>query len=168
MSYQIVGNTDPRVGVSIDGNQFIDINPQPGVELESTVTVEARDGAGNTARADFVVRVQKPIPALVIGPGTLKVVAGESRSFTVEIQDQFRRRYTAEEVELTTDFDTAAGTLTPATVKTKTGRATFTYNAGDLPDEDTVTIIAAIGVAAEIRVQVIDHTVYIPSLRTAP
>jgi hypothetical protein len=168
VTYQITGNSDPRTGVSIDSDNFIDINPEPGVELESTVTVEARDSAGNVAQGSFLVRVQEPMAAQIIVPAMLEVGINQEIEIEVEIHDQFRRLFAGEEVELTISNELASALVTPNTVTTSTGRATFSYSPGELPGTDFIAIDAGGEASAEITVVIGENKTFIPSLERAP
>lgn len=57
ISYSIFVNTDPRVGVSIDENNYIDINPEPDTTAESDVTIKAIDTLGNWVTNTFHISV---------------------------------------------------------------------------------------------------------------
>ncbi len=56
LSYVIDINTDPRCGVSIDANDYVDINPEPSWTGYSDVTVKVTGGV-DTARDTFRVTV---------------------------------------------------------------------------------------------------------------
>ncbi|HVG60443.1 MAG TPA: Ig-like domain-containing protein [Hyalangium sp.] len=120
VSYRILVNTDPRVGVSIDANANVDIAPAAGLEAESDVTIEARDTLGNRVTNTFHISVQRPRPTVLLAPAEVTMATHESRSIEVTIQDQFGRVVTTP-VEVL--FSTTLGTVAPERVSTDTGRA---------------------------------------------
>ncbi len=168
VTYRIIGNSDPRVGVSIDTNNHIDINPDPGVEVESTITIEALDHVGNRAEGTFQIRVQKPKATSLIVPSALTLSRNEAREIEVEIHDQFNHLFNGTAVELSfyKGFDSA--TLTPETITTSTGRATVTYTAGEETGTDTLSVVAPGGIMAEIAIEIAPDRTFLPKLEHAP
>lgn len=165
VTYSIIGNTDPRVGVSIDASANIDIHPQPNVEAESDVTVKGCDTAGNCAQGVFTVRVQKPQAVLIAAPPAVRVAANGTRSIDVEIQDQWLRVYTGKTITLNFESEDGLGVLTPESVTTSTGKARVTYQAGPNTGEDTVSIFAAGGLSAEILIAITEgRELYLPMI----
>ncbi len=168
VTYSIVGNTDPRVGVSIDANANIDIHPQSGVETSSDVTVKGCDTAGNCAQGAFTVWVQKPQAVVIAAPPTVRVAPNASRTIEVEVQDQWGRRYVGGEVTL--NFFTSKkqlGVVTPATATTSTGRATITYQAGATAGSDIIAIQIPKVTVAGTAVTITDPLeVYLPVLKS--
>lgn len=57
VSYKVFINTDPKIGLTIDPNNNIDILPQSGVGEFSDVTILASDTHGNSVQASFRVNV---------------------------------------------------------------------------------------------------------------
>ncbi len=138
VSYTIIGNTDPRLGVSIDASANIDIQPQTSVETNSDVTVKGCDTAGNCAEGVFTVRVQRPQAVTVVAPPTVRMSANASRTIEVEIQDQWGRGYMGEEITLNVLSQKKLGVVTPTSLTTNTGRATVTYQAGAVQGSDAI------------------------------
>ncbi len=54
--FTIIGNTNPDAGVTIDQNQWIDVNPAAGFVGSTDITVQVSDGV-NTATDTFTVTV---------------------------------------------------------------------------------------------------------------
>ncbi len=79
LSYSIVGNTDPECGVSIDGNNYIDIYPQPNWDGSSEVTIQVTDDDSNTDTDMFIISatpVNDPPSVTVIAPNGGELWAG--------------------------------------------------------------------------------------------
>lgn len=154
VTYSIAGNSDPRVGVSIDAGANIDIHPQPNVEAESDVTIKGCDTANNCAQGTFTVHVQKPRAAVLVATPVLRVPAGETRPLDVGIQDQWQRTFSGGELKLTFTSQRRLGTLTPASVTTTGGHARVMYQAGDTMSNDTVFIVAPGGLFTQAKVNI--------------
>ncbi|WP_224364739.1 Ig-like domain-containing protein [Hyalangium versicolor] len=137
IAYRLIVSTDPRVGVSIDGDANVDIFPQPGVEAESDVTIEARDPYGNRITSTFHVSVQLPRPAVLIAPAELTMSTRQSRQIDVAIQDQFGHPFTAPTEVV---FSTTVGTVAPTHVSTSSGSASTVLTTGATAGTGFVTI----------------------------
>jgi hypothetical protein len=168
VTYSITGNTDPRVGVTIDANNFIDINPEPGVETQSMVTVEALDGEGNRGEGTFLVDVQKPKAFLLLAPPTLVVFTNQDHEIEVVIEDQFEKPFTGEEVTLTITNTSESATFSPPTISTSAGRATFTYSPGATSGADTITIWRNFDLIATIEILIGEKAMFVPFVRAIP
>lgn len=94
VTYSIYVNTDPAVGVTIDDDSNIDINPPADTEAESDVTIQAQDSLGNRVLSAFHVSVQKPCASsfVVTAPSTMGL--NESQQIDAEIHDQWDRLLT--------------------------------------------------------------------------
>ena len=55
LTFQIIGQTDPNSGVTIDSNRYIDVNPAADWLGTSTITIRVTDADNNTADSSFVV-----------------------------------------------------------------------------------------------------------------
>ena len=127
ITYSIFINSDPAVGVSIDGSANIDINPAATVEAESDVTIEAKDTLGNVVHSTFHVSVEAAAPKTLNSTLPAKVRPNASQDVTVDIYDQFGRLFTS---PATVDFQSTFGAMTPPSVQTSTGHATSSFSPG--------------------------------------
>jgi len=85
LQFSITGNTDSRVGVTIDSSRYIDIRPQADFFGSSTVTIRATDSAGKFATDQFVVTVVNvnDAPGTPVSPtGTSSAVTTVSYGYT--------------------------------------------------------------------------------------
>jgi Bacterial Ig-like domain len=128
VTYRILINTDPRVGVSIDSDGYIDIHPVVGLELESDVMLQASDTLGNRVTSTFHISVQKPHPSKVVVPKELKLNTQESQQLEAQVYDQWNRLLTSQQ---TVTFETTLGRVSPFNVTTSTGTASTTLTAGN-------------------------------------
>lgn len=172
VTYSIIGNTDPRVGVTIDANNSIDINPEPGVATQSIVTIEARDSEGNRGEGSFLVDVQKPKAEFMLVPMILVLPPNQEHKIEVEIQDQFEHLFTSGEAALTITNTLESATVSPLSVNTTTGRATFTYSPAATSEVDIVSIRLEreedFDVVAEIQIVIGEKAMFVPFVRAIP
>lgn len=127
VTYRILFNTDPRVHMSIDPNGDVNIRPMSGLEAESDVMIEARDGRGLRVTSVFHVSVQKPRPDRLVAPEELRVFIQQSHPLDVQVRDQWGRLL-ASTVPVT--FEATQGRLSPESVTPSTGVASTTLTAG--------------------------------------
>ncbi|HKF41701.1 MAG TPA: Ig-like domain-containing protein [Thermoanaerobaculia bacterium] len=127
VTYSIFINSDPSVGVTIDGSANIDINPGPSVEAESDVTIEAKDTLGNLVHSTFHVSVQAAAPKTLTPTYPAKLRPNASQDVLIDIYDQFGRLFTQ---PVTVDFQSTFGSMTPPSIQTSTGHATSSFSPG--------------------------------------
>lgn len=127
VSYSVVINTDPRVGLGLGSDGTVSIRPQAGLELESDVVIRARDTLGNQVTSGFHISVQAPRPSSLVVPAEGSVYAGQPLTLEVAIHDQWERPLTQ---EVTVLFETTAGSLSPTSAVTGTGSASTVLTAG--------------------------------------
>ena len=154
VTYSILINTDPTVGVTIDADANIDINPPANTEAESDVTIEARDPAGNSVQSTFRISVQRARPAELAADLPLKTGANAARPFTVQIRDQFGRTFTQ---QATVTATTTLGAVDPPVAATTTGVANFTFRAGSTPGVAFINL-TAVGASKLISVEIVPAT----------
>lgn len=137
VTYSILINTDPTVGVSIDDDDNVDINPPPDTEAESDVTIEARDSLGNRVLSTFHISVQAPRDSSLVAFAEPTMGMHGSQDIEVEIYDQWGRLFTG---TATVAFETTLGTVAPVTVTTTSGTASTTLSSGGATGTAFVTI----------------------------
>ena len=158
VTYSIFINTDPRVGVSIDENGYIDINPEPNTETESDVTIEARDRLGNRVLSTFRISVQKPRDSNLTVSAASRLGLNQSTPVTVAIYDQWDRPLTE---LVTVTFQTTLGTLSPVSVTTASGLATTTLTSGSSRGTAFVTV-ATTHTTEMVAVEIANWEIYLP------
>jgi hypothetical protein len=75
LTYKIIGYGDPRSGVSIDGNRYIDINPLTNWSGVSNITLEVSDGIESDTET-FKVEVEDAYTAVNSPNGGENLLAG--------------------------------------------------------------------------------------------
>ncbi len=150
VTYSILINTDPNVGVTIDANANIDINPPANTEAQSDVTIEARDPAGNSVQSSFRISVQRAQPAELAADLPLKTGTNATLPLAVQIRDQFGRSFTQ---QTTVTATTTLGAVDPPVVTTTSGAANFTFLAGGTPGVAFINL-TTVGVSKLISVEV--------------
>jgi hypothetical protein len=137
ITYKVLINSNPLVGVTIDGEANVDITPQPGTQAESDVSIEARDPEGNRVVSSFHVAVQQARAARLEITVEPVVEVNQSRPVKIDIFDQFGRAF-AQAVDLT--LSTTLGSVDPAALSTSTATATATFLAGGTPGTAFLTV----------------------------
>jgi hypothetical protein len=127
VTYRILINTDPAVGVTIDPATNIDINPLADREAESDVSIEATDPEGNRVVSTFHVSVQNTRPTNLDVRTDLVVGVNQTRPVVIKVFDQFNRPFTR---PVTVTLNTTLGTITPVRATTTTGEVTALFAAG--------------------------------------
>jgi adhesin/invasin len=145
VTYTILINTDPTVGVTIDAAGNIDINPPPDTEAESDVTIEAVDSLNNRVTSSFHISVQRARAAVLSATLPPSVGTNSTLPFSVAINDQFGRPYAQ---PVTVFFATTLGAVDPVSVTTSSAVANANLLSGNTPGVLFVTIDA--GQAQEV------------------
>lgn len=128
VTYTLLVNTNPAVGVSIDAEANVDINPPAATEAESDVTIEAKDPDGNRVLSSFHIGVQKAQAATLTSNAPATLGTNQTLPIQMEIRDQFGRIFTG---PVTVTVETTLGTVDPTTLTTSTGVASFNLTVGN-------------------------------------
>ena len=128
VTYTIEANTDPRVGLSLGSNGEVNIIPEPNLVTTSIIWIKASDPDGNSAWANFIIRVQEAFPNEVHAVYNPSMAPNTSQVITAEIVDQWNRLWTG---EIKVKFWSSVGTVVPESVVTSTGRASTTFSPGN-------------------------------------
>ena len=158
VTYSIFINTDPTVGVGIDADDNIDINPPPSTEAESDVTIEAQDSLGNRVLSTFHISVQRPRDNSLAVTAESRMARNQSQQIDVEISDQWNRLFTE---TVTVTFETTLGTVAPVSVTTTSGSVSTTLTSGNEEGTAFVTI-ATENASSIVAVIMRDWWVYLP------
>ncbi len=159
VSYSIYVNTDPSIGMTIDGGDNLDFAPPPDTEAESDVTILATDPDGNRALGSFHVGVQAPRVSRLTSDAPATMSAGNSVSIEVELLDQWDRLF-QESTEVS--FSASGGFVTPASMTTSNGRANFSFTAGVTLGPAFITVTAGDATAIFV-IQIVDQmNLYVP------
>ena len=139
VAYGLVVNSNPSITVTIDDNDYVDIAPAPDYEGESEVWVEAHDAFGNRVLAIFFVWVERARPSQLDVSYAQQMDLQASQLIEMTIRDQWERLFT--EV-VTVTAVASEGNLTPGSLTTDSGMATFTYTSGEIRGVAEITIMA--------------------------
>ncbi|MEM7533779.1 MAG: C13 family peptidase [Chloroflexota bacterium] len=138
ITYTILINTDPAVGVEIDEeDNTIDINPASNTEAESDVTIQATDGLGNSVLSTFHVSVQRP-RVTTINIASLPILeTNQTHKIDIDMYDQWERLITG---PVTLTAETTLGSLSQITLTTTSGKVSVFFLSGDTEGTAIVTL----------------------------
>jgi len=139
ITYSLRINTSPLLQVSIGSAGVLSFTPQAGTEIESEITIEARDTLGNRADARFTVSFQYPRAARLAADFLASMLVSSSQMLSFDVFDQFDEPYLG---STTVTLRASDGVASPTSITTSSGSLDATFTAGATPGPVFVTATA--------------------------